>query len=98
MDFIKQVRENKKRKTEIFKRSDDLIASALKILKESRKDLDSHMQLVKASEPLEILKKGFTLTLDEDQKIIKSVKEFNRKGRATLKFFDGRSGIKKENK
>ena len=65
---------------------------------EAQKEINARCQLVQASDPQQILKKGFTLTLDKEDRVIKTLEEFNRKESATLKFHDGSAEIIKKNK
>jgi exodeoxyribonuclease VII large subunit len=96
LDFEKLYRSNRRHREGIGKTARSLLVQGLKKIDTTRKDLDAHTQLVQASEPQHILKKGFTLTRDEANRIIKSVKEFNQKKQAALTFHDGTTKIKKK--
>jgi exodeoxyribonuclease VII large subunit len=93
LDFEKRYRENRKHQEETRKKASILLAQTLKTIANTRKDLEAHRQLIQANDPQHVLKKGFTMTLDEENRAIKSVKAFNRKKSATLKFHDGSTGI-----
>ena len=73
-----------------------MTAQAVRKINFTEKDLKTLSLLVQASDPHQVLKKGFTLTLDEENRVIKSLEAFNRQERATLKFHDGTTTIKKE--
>lgn len=96
LDFEKRHRENYKQQEEIRRKTQILVAQALKNIKNGQKDINARTQLVQASDPYKILKKGFTLTLDKGGRAIKSVKVFNQKESATLKFHDGSTEIMKK--
>jgi len=99
LDFEKRDRDNLRRREDIRRNARSLIALALRNTDQTRRGLDARVQLVRASDPLNILKKGFTLTLDEGNRVIKTVTDFDREKSATLKFHDGSAEIiKKEGK
>jgi exodeoxyribonuclease VII large subunit len=95
LDFEKRHRDNRKQREDIRGRAEFLLTQALKSSAAARKDLDARVGLVRASDPQNILKKGFTLTLDEENRVIKSLKEFALNERAVLKFHDGSTRISK---
>lgn len=95
LDFEKRRRVNQKQREEIREKARGLLARALKTITNVQRNVKASMQLVQASNPHRILKKGFTLALDEEKRVIKSVDEFNQKQKATLKFHDGSTKIKK---
>jgi exodeoxyribonuclease VII large subunit len=95
LDFEKRRRVNQKQREEIREKARSLLTQVLKTITNVQKNIEARIQLVKASDPHQILKKGFTLTLDEEKHVIKSVNEFNQKQEATLKFHDGSTKIKK---
>jgi exodeoxyribonuclease VII large subunit len=94
LDFQKRYKENKKEVTDVLKNIHSALGFTKKILKNCHSDLVNKLQLVRAIEPEQILKRGFTLTLDDQHHVIKSVREFNQKEKAMLKFHDGSSPIK----
>ncbi|NIM14959.1 MAG: hypothetical protein GTO45_23585 [Candidatus Aminicenantes bacterium] len=96
LDFEKLYRNNRQQQEGIGKTVQSLLIQGLKKINTTQKALNAYTQLVQASDPQQILKKGFTLTLDEKNRVIKSVKEFNQKKEATLKFHDGTTEIKKK--
>ncbi len=96
LDFEKRRRANQKQREEIREKARGLLARALKTITNVQRNVKASMQLVQASNPHRILKKGFTLALDEEKRVIKSVDEFNQKQKATLKFHDGSTSIIKE--
>ena len=95
LDFVKRRRVNQKQREEIREKARGLLARVLKTITNVQRDVEARMQLVQASNPDQVLKKGFTLTLDEEKRAIKTVDEFNQKQKATLKFHDGSTKIKK---
>jgi len=95
LDFVKRHRVNQKQREEIRGKARGLLARVLKTITNVQRDVETRMQLVQASNPDQVLKKGFTLTLDEEKRVIKTVDEFNQKQKATLKFHDGSTMIKK---
>ena len=99
LDFEKRDRDNFHRREDIGRNARTLIALALRNTDQSRRGLDARVQLVRASDPVNILKKGFTMTLDKENRVIKTVTDFDREKSATLKFHDGSAEIiKKEEK
>ena len=74
------------------------MAQTLKTIANAQKGLEARRQLAQANNPQNVLKKGFTLTLDKENRAIKSIKEFIQKDSATLRFHDGSTGIKKNNR
>lgn len=95
LDFEKRQRANQKQREETREKARGLLAQALKTITNVHRNLEARIHLVQASNPHQILKKGFTLTLDEENRVIKSINEFNQKQKATLKFHDGSTKIKK---
>jgi exodeoxyribonuclease VII large subunit len=96
LDFARQQRDNRKQREELQKKAGSVLALALKKISFTEKDLKALNQLAQASDPHQVLKKGFTLTLDEENRVIKSLEAFNRKDMATLKFHDGSTKIKRD--
>lgn len=97
LDFEKRRRVNQRQREEIREKARSLLTQVLKTITNVQKNIEARMQLVQASNPDQILKKGFTLTLDEEKHVIKSVNEFNQKQKATLKFHDGSTKVIKYN-
>lgn len=97
LDFEKRRRVNQKQREEIREKARSLLAQVQKTITNVQRNVEARMQLVQASDPHQILKKGFTLTLDEEKQVIKSINEFNQKQKATLKFHDGSTKIIKDN-
>ncbi|MDQ1353270.1 MAG: Exonuc protein [Acidobacteriota bacterium] len=98
LDFEKRRRDSLKQQEEIRRKARNLLAQALKNFNDAREDIRVRKQLVQANDPQNILEKGFTLTLDEGNRVIKSLKEFMQKERAILKFHDGAARVKNESK
>ncbi len=95
LDFEKRRRANREQHEEIRLKAVSLLTRAQKVFHNAGKNLEARSQLVQASDPLNILKKGFTLTLDEENRVITSVHRFKQKRSATLKFHDGTARINK---
>ena len=89
LDFDKLRRIHRKQHEDILMNTRRTLAAAVRNLDNARKNLDSRIQLIKANDLNQILKKGFTLTLDQDNRVIKSLEEFRRKEKAILQFRDG---------
>ncbi|HLP61874.1 MAG TPA: exodeoxyribonuclease VII large subunit [Candidatus Deferrimicrobium sp.] len=96
LDFEKRRRDSRKQQEEIRRKARNLLTQALKNLNDAQKDLAVRRQLVQANDPQNILEKGFSLTLDEANRVIKSLHEFEQKESAILKFHDGAARVKKE--
>ena len=96
LDFEKRRRDNRKKQEEIRKNAKTLVGQTLKIFTSAQKDLEARRHLVHANNPQNVLKKGFTLTLDRENQVIKTVKAFNQKKSGTLKFHDGSTEIIKK--
>jgi exonuclease VII large subunit len=60
-----------------------------KKIENSKKDIQAKTDLINAHNPENILKKGFTLTLNDAGEIIKSMKDFNAEQGVKIKFADG---------
>jgi exodeoxyribonuclease VII large subunit len=98
LDFSKRRRDNRKLLEDIRKHAQQLLRNALKTLGDTEKDLQARRFLAQANDPQKILEKGFTLTLDEQQRVIKSLEAFRKLDTtgATLRFFDGAATIIKK--
>lgn len=93
LDFEKRSRENLGKQQEIKRRAALIFSQVLRNNTAAGKELETRIGLIRASDPQNILKKGFTLTLDEENRIIKSLKDFGLKESAVLKFYDGSARI-----
>jgi exodeoxyribonuclease VII large subunit len=96
LDFSRQQRNNRSQEEEIRKKARHLAAQALRKISLTEKDLKALGHLIQASDPQQVLKRGFTMTLDEENRVIKSLEAFSRRERATLKFHDGTTWIKRD--
>lgn len=97
LDFQKQYRENLKRCQSFKTKTQSLLFRGSKVIDEAERILQSRTQVIRANEPRQILKKGFTLVFDDNRKVIKSIVDFNRKEHAVLEFHDGGASIVKAN-
>ncbi len=96
LDFEKRRRDKRKQQEEILRKAQNLLAQALKNHNDAREDIGVRRQLIQANDPQNILEKGFTLTLDEGNRVIKTLREFEQKESAILKFHDGIARVKKD--
>lgn len=94
VDFQKRNRENIKFVEKIKDLSKIGLNLSLTAISDEEKAIKSRRDLVYANDPERILEKGFTLTLDEKNRIIKSIKEFKKIDFPKLKFNDGIIKIK----
>ncbi len=99
LDFEKRLNENRNSIDEVLNRTRNIFATGKKLMDLSGDHLNARQELVLASDPGRILNKGFTLTLDDKNRIISSLKKFEKVRSARLKFKDGISKIiRKEEK
>ena len=99
LDFEKRLNENRNSIDEVLNRTRNIFAIGKKLMDLSGDHLNTRQELVLASDPGRILNKGFTLTLDDKDRIISSLKKFEKVRSARLKFKDGISKIiRKEEK
>ena len=96
VDFQKRIKVNDMLKREIRHLSQNVVRLSRKNILDKERDLQSLIDLIKASDPENILKKGFTLTLDQYDRVIKTLQEFNKTIDTRLRFHDGIVKIKKE--
>jgi len=95
MDFNKRLRRNQEQNELIRKKTQVLFSHSNRKITYTRNELQSRIRFIQASDPVNILKKGFSLVLDEQNRVIKSLDEFEKKENAILKFHDGITGIQK---
>lgn len=96
LDFKKRNQENQKSKKEIMKTIKQILVMVNRFVSFKERELIAHKDLVKASDPKLILRKGFTMTLDEKNKVVRSLKTFNKLKTAWLKFKDGTTEISRK--
>jgi exodeoxyribonuclease VII large subunit len=96
LDFEKLRRDNRNRRQETRKKARLLYTQAVKKNTGAQKDLNAALRLVQASDPRQILKKGFTLALDEENHVITSLEQFKKKKKAALRFHDGTADIRED--
>lgn len=89
LDLNKLLLGTMKKQQELKKMVQSIISSNTRKLQNSHKELHACIELVNASNPQRILKKGFTLTMDEQEAVIKTLEEFKKSAYKKLKFFDG---------
>lgn len=83
-----------RRKGESIQKTSQLLATLVRRnMDESGRELENLRRLISAHDPLNILKKGFTLTFDNQGRIIKSIHEFTGLPSAVLKFHDGSAAV-----
>ncbi|MCK5058060.1 MAG: exodeoxyribonuclease VII large subunit [Candidatus Aminicenantes bacterium] len=95
-DFQKRLKVNDTLLQEIRHLGQNVTRQSGKVILEQERNLQNLVDLIKASDPGNILKKGFTLTLDKDDRVIKTMRAFSEAENTRLKFHDGIVIIKKE--
>jgi exodeoxyribonuclease VII large subunit len=96
IDFQKRLKVNDTLLQEIRHLGQNVTRQSGKVILEQERNLQNLVDLIKASDPGNILKKGFTLTLDKDDRVIKTMRAFSEAENTRLKFHDGIVKIKKE--
>ncbi len=96
IDFQKRLRLHELLLQEVRRLAREALRRAKRSELEKEKTLQQAVDLVKASDPANILKKGFTLTLAANDRIIKTLQEFDKSPDTRLRFHDGMVKIKKE--
>lgn len=96
LDFQRRFRLNARSREELEKKAALLVALGRRQVDNAYKELEVRIKLVNANDLEKILDKGFTLTLDQNFRVIKSLAEFKQKGQASLRFHDGSTGIKEQ--
>lgn len=94
LDFHKRNRENIRLVGKVKNLSRTGLNFSLIAISDAEKEIKSKIELISANNPERILEKGFTLTLDEKDRIIKSKKEFKKIDSPKLQFMDGIINIK----
>lgn len=69
-----------------------------KKIERSEKRVEIYNHLINSLSPNEVLKKGYTLVLNKDNKIIPNLLRFKNEDFKKLKFFDGEIEIKEKEK
>ncbi len=93
MDFAKRQRENKKNRLAVRQAAGMFFSLASKVHRDTERTLTARTDLVRANHPDLILKKGFAMTLDEHNRVIKTLAAFRQFKEANLKFYDGTTKI-----
>ncbi len=96
LDFDKRNRHNLITLTQVNESAARLLSQGKGKLTESEKRVQALNNLVAANDPNLILGRGFTLTLDDQDHVVKTLKTFKTIKRGTLKFSDGSTRIKEE--
>ena len=68
----------------------DIIGEMKQILSEKRERFAGLVGKLDALSPLKIMQRGFAMPVDEDDKVIKSVKELDKKKEFVLRLADGK--------
>jgi len=89
IDFKKRYRENRKCVEEVSNLGNQILDLTNRTLVTEEMQLKGLSDVVMACDPNKILKKGFTLTLNEKDQVVKSLKEFKQGHQRRLKFYDG---------
>lgn len=99
LDFKKRLRENSKCLSEVTEKIRKSRDRSEHVFRVTKSELSALWDLLKARDPERVLKRGYTLTLDRDKRIVPSLKDFKKISEARLRFFDGESEIiRKEEK
>lgn len=99
LDFNKRLRENRAGGREVAGRISGIFDLGRRVLRGCEAELNALRRLIRASDPGVILKKGFSLTLDEKDGVVTTLKAFKKMSRARLRFQDGTAVIlRKEEK
>ena len=99
LDFKKRRRESRKSISEVIDMTGRIFNRCEKLIQGKDQRLSTLHNLALASDPGQILKKGFTLALDDQNRVISTLKRFETLKRARLRFQDGISEIlRKEEK
>lgn len=96
LDFDKRYRQNQLAVKQLQESGFSLLIQGKKRLAEVDQRIRALNDLVLASDPDLILKKGFTLTLDDQERVVKTYQSFKPLDRAILKFSDGTAIIKED--
>jgi len=89
-------KDRERRKQTLRMQVSNLSIQGNRMLGEKERIIQRLLELAGAHDPEKILKKGFALVLADDDRVIKSLGEFDRLKKARLKFHDGLVKIKKE--
>lgn len=95
-DFDQLLKRNMKNRQLIGQTGSFLLEQCYKTSVYAKNDLTGKINLIKSNHPESVLKKGFSLTFSLENKVIKSKKEFDQQERVKIQFYDGYSGIVKE--
>ena len=99
LDFKKRFRENSRRHSEVAEIIRNIQERSGQIFRNTENELSARRELLVARDPERVLKRGYTLTLDKNKRIVPSLKEFGKISEARLRFYDGESDIiRKEEK
>jgi len=97
-DFDKINESNKRIEESIKIKVKNLISISHKKIERSEKKVEIYNHLINSLSPNEVLKKGYTLVLNKDNKIIPNLLRFKNEDFKKLKFFDGEIEIEEKEK
>ncbi len=97
-DFDKINESNKRIEESIKIKVKNLKDISNKKIERSEKRVEIYNHLINSLSPNEVLKKGYTLVLNKDNKIIPNLLRFKNEDFKKLKFFDGEIEIKEKEK
>lgn len=89
-------KDRQRRRETLLMQVRNLLTQGNRMLGERGRIIQKLLDLAGAHDPEKILKKGFTLVLADDDRVIKGLGEFDRLKKARLKFHDGLIKIKTE--
>lgn len=96
LDFSRLKQKNGQNLGDLENLSRRVHRQGLRINRISLERIQALQDVVAASQPEKILKKGFTMTFDEHDRIITSAGQFPKDAPASLKFWDGKIPIKRK--
>lgn len=91
LDFSKRYTVADRLSAELRERAGRLVQAGRKVLVNSENGVVMKENLVKANDPSRILNKGFTLIYDGENRVVKTLKEFETKDQFTIAFNDGKA-------
>ncbi len=99
LDFEKRHKAIVRLGSEIRYKARNIVQMGERALISSGNEIKMKENLVKANDPSRILNKGFTLIYDQDNRVVKSLKEFETREQFTIAFSDGKAeNLKRQEK
>ncbi len=89
LDFRRLDMANKNNEEKVKKSLKNLYDYSKRVIVNNEKEINSFVSVVNSNNPENILKKGFTMALDKNDKVIKNKRVFLKYSNPRLKFYDG---------